>query len=105
MKFQSFVVPISPKDHRHSGMVNLMFAYFYVILIKGRNIDGDGMQLTARSAEGDNSLIHFIVLAFINFGIGEHLECRFSSPEFVQFVCCLIVVTFEPPCVLDHSSI
>ena len=74
---------------------------------KGQNIsDGDGMQLTAMSAEDDNSLIHFIVLAFINhFGIGEHLECRLSSPEFVHFVCGFNVVTFESPCVRDQSCI
>ena len=57
-------------------------------------------------AEGDNFLIHFKVLAFTNdFGTGEHLECRFSSLEFVQFVGGFIVVTFESPCVLDHSCI
>ena len=107
MKFQSFVVSISPKDHRHCGMVNLMLAYFYVILIGDKNIsDGDSMRLTAMGAQGVNSLIRSIVLAFINhFGIGEHLECRFSGPEFVQFVCGFIVVTLESPCVFDHSSI
>ena len=60
----------------------------------------------AMGAEGDNFLIHFKVLAFTNdFGTGEHLECRFSSLEFVQFVGGFIVVTFESPCVLDHSCI
>ena len=78
-----------------------------MILIRDKNVsDGDGVQLTAVGAERDNSLIHFTVLISIDhFGIGEHLECRFSRPEFIQFVCCFIVVTFEPPCVFDHSSV
>ena len=88
-------------------MVNLMFAYFNVLLIRDKNVsDGDCIQLTAVGAERDNSLIHFIVLISIDhFGIGEHLECRFSRPEFVQLVCCLMVVAFESPRVFDHSSV
>ena len=87
-------------------MVNLMFAYFNVILIRDKNIsDRNGIQFTAMGAECDNSLIHLIALISIDhFGIGEHLECRFSRPEFVQFVCCLIVA-LESPCVFDHSSV
>ena len=84
-----------------------MFAYFNVILIGDKNIsDRDGIQLTAMGAECDDPLIHLIALITIDhFGIGEHLECRFSRPEFIQFVCCFIVVTFEPPHVFDHSSV
>ena len=84
-----------------------MFAYFNVILIGDKNIsDRDGIQLTAMGAERDNSLTHFIALITIDhFGIGEHLECRSPCPEFIQFVCCFIVVTFEPPHVFDHSSV
>ena len=74
---------------------------------RGQNVsDRDGIQLTAMGAECDNSLIHFIALITIDhFGIGEHLECRSSCPEFIQFVCCFIVVTFEPPRIFDHSSV
>ena len=88
-------------------MVNLVFAYFNVILIGDKNIsDRDGVQFTAMGAECDDSQIHFIALITINhFGIGEHLECRFSCPEFIQFVCCFIAVTFEPPHVFNHSSV
>ena len=68
---------------------------------KGQNIsDGDGMQLTAMSAEDDNSLIHFIVLAFINhFGIGEHLECRFPAKNSFN----LLVVSWLSPLNLHVS--
>ena len=69
-------------------MVNLMFTHFNVILIGDKNVsDRDGIQLTAMGAECDNSLIHFIALITIDhFGIGEHLECRSSCPEFIQFL-------------------
>ena len=88
-------------------MVNLMLADYYEVLIRDKNIsDRDRMQLTAMGTECDNSLIHLIISAFINhFGTGEHLECRFSGPEFVQAVGSFIVVTIESPCVLDHPSI
>ena len=58
-------VSISPWDYRRCGMVSLMFADYYVILIKGKNIgDGNRMQLTAVGAECDDSLIHLIISAF-----------------------------------------
>ena len=70
-------------------MVNLMFAYFNVILIRDKNIsDGDSIQVIAIGAERDYSLTHFTVLISTDhFGIGEHLECRFSCPKFIQLVC------------------
>ena len=35
-KFQSSIFLFSPKDYRHFGMVNLMSAYFNVILIRDK---------------------------------------------------------------------
>ena len=47
-------------------MVNLMFAYFNVILIGDKNIsDGNSIHVIAIGAERDYSLIHFTVLTSI----------------------------------------
>ena len=75
----------SPKDYRHFRTINLMFAYFNVVLIGDKNIsDGNSVQPIDKGAERHNSRAHLIALITINhFGIGDHLECRFSRPKFI----------------------
>ena len=84
-----------------------MSAYYNVILIRDKNIsERYSIQPLAMSAKCDYSLTHLIAITLIHhLGIGEHLECRFSCPEFIQFVGYFIVVTFGSPNVFDHTSV